>query len=95
MSQRREYRKVAKMNAYNAPTSFSHERDSKNVDRALNCYNEGSVRPIEVFLLRYGAMSNSPMVELENVTPGGGILTAWDADGRKFKIEISQIGGPA
>jgi hypothetical protein len=52
------------------------------------------VRGIEVFLLRYGAMSGSPMSELENLCPGGGILVAYDLQGRKYKIEITQVEGP-
>lgn len=83
------------MNAHNAPTQFTAQRDSKAADAAQNSYTEAAVRPIEVFLLRHGAQSDSQLAELENMAPGGGILTAWDVKGRKFKIEISQVGGPA
>jgi hypothetical protein len=52
------------------------------------------VRAIEVYLLRYGAMSGSPLSELENQCPGGGIVVAYDLHGRKFKLEITQVEGP-
>jgi hypothetical protein len=53
-----------------------------------------AVRAIEVLIARYGAMSDSPLAELHNSCPGGGIVVAWDLQGRQFKIEITQVGGP-
>lgn len=53
------------------------------------------VRAIEVFLFRYGAASDSPLAELENTSLGWGIMTAYDSEGRQFKIEITQTAGPA
>ena len=56
------------------------------------------VRAVEVGLLRAIAMTSTRIgviAEAENVFCGGGILVAYDAEGRKFKIEITQVAGPA
>ncbi len=51
------------------------------------------IRAIEVFLLRVFA-AHGPVMEAENTCPGGGSVTAYDSQGRKFKIEITQVDGP-
>lgn len=63
-------------------------------DGMLASMSNRHVRAIEVFLLRYGACSDSPLAELDNTCPGGGIVVAYDLQGRQFKIEITQVGGP-
>ena len=53
------------------------------------------VRAIEVDLLRvigHGYISN--LADAENTNPGGGIVVAYDLQGRQFKIEITQVDGP-
>ena len=52
------------------------------------------VRAVECFLLRHGTTADSPLQVLENFNPGGGIVVAWDSQGRQFKIEITQVDGP-
>lgn len=63
-------------------------------DGVMASMSNPHVRAIEIFLLRYGAISFSPLTELDNTCPGGGIVVAYDMQGRQFKIEITQVGGP-
>ena len=52
------------------------------------------VRAVEVWLLRaVSALARCPLTEAENTNPGGGIVVGYGG-GRKFKIEITQVGGP-
>ena len=53
------------------------------------------VRAIEVDLLWViGHDYISNLAEAKNTNPGGGIVVAFDLQGRKFKIEITQVDGP-
>lgn len=72
---------------------FKERREAVFARDSTNPTNP-KVREIEIYLLRYGAASHSPIKEIENVMPGGGILVAYGLFGEKFKIEITQVDGP-
>ena len=74
------------------------EKREKIAARDTSMPQSMPVRDIEVALMRAIAMTSTRIgiiVEAENVFAGGGILVAYDVVGRKFKIEITQVDGPA
>ena len=74
------------------------EKREKIAARDITMPTSEPVRAVEIALLRAIAKTRGcvgVIAEAENVFCGGGILVAYDAEGRKFKIEITQVDGPA